>query len=114
TVRRDVDSLAEETLTTFDDEGGELRDVFDRDLLQTTRRGHCYRDRPLCDAGRHPLGEKVLHEEDRRDDRERYAGFANLLLDLELAVEMRNACRPVGAGHRRVDEVLDAHARRCT
>src|SRR5712664_1213520 len=37
-VRRDVDSLSEEPLTAFDDEGGELRDIRDRDLLQTTRR----------------------------------------------------------------------------
>src|SRR5256885_2250033 len=32
-VRRDVDSFTEETLTAFDDEGGELCDIRDRDLL---------------------------------------------------------------------------------
>src|SRR6266705_3519892 len=33
-VRRDVDSFTEKTLTTFDDEGGELRDIRDRDMWQ--------------------------------------------------------------------------------
>src|SRR5207245_4372827 len=32
-VRRDVDSFTEETLTAFDDEGVELRDIRERDLL---------------------------------------------------------------------------------
>src|SRR5207249_1547158 len=35
-----------------------------------------------------------------------------LLLDLELAVEMRNACRSVGSGHGRIDEMRDPHGRR--
>src|SRR6266481_1579887 len=111
-VRRDVDSLTEETLSALDYKRGELRDIRKRDLLQTTRRRQCQRDRPCCDAGRHPLGEKVLHEEDRRDDRERHSGPSYLFLDLELAVEMRNPCRSIGASHRRVDEMLDTHLRR--
>src|SRR5213083_1888132 len=52
---------------------------------------------PLAMPAASQVGEKVLHEEDRRDDRERHARPPYLLLDLELAVEMRNGCRSVGA-----------------
>src|SRR5690242_15797938 len=58
----------------------------------------------------HPVGAKVLHEEHGRDDRKWHTGASYLFFDLELAVEMRNARRPVGTGDRRIHDMRDARA----
>jgi len=62
-VRRDVDSLADENLTTFDDEGGELRDVLDRRSAADDA-SPALLSRSTCAMRPPSTREKVLHEED--------------------------------------------------
>ena len=55
----------------------------------------------------HELGE-VVHEEDRTDEDGPQAQFLHVLLDVALAVEMRDPAVALGASDRGVDHVGDA------
>jgi hypothetical protein len=48
---------------------------------------------------------EVIHEVDGRQDRGAYADLGDVLFDLELAVEVRNACLSIGGPDRGEDEM---------
>jgi hypothetical protein len=102
-VAREVEALAGEAAWVLKEANGDGPDVRDGDLRELSRR----RKRRGVDALRELLFAEieVLHEIDGRQDRGAYADLGDVLFDLVLAVEVRDARLSIGGAGRAEDEV---------
>jgi len=104
--------LPTKTLTTFDDEGGELRDVLDRDLAADDASPALLSRSTLARCRPPPLGEKVLHEEDLATIVNGMPDRRISSLDLDLLSKCGMPVARSAPATRRVDEMPDAARRR--
>src|SRR6266478_1870349 len=102
-VAPEVEALACEAAWVLEEANGDGPDVRDGDLRELSRR----REWRGVDALRELLFAEVevIHEVDGRQDRGAYADLGDVLFDLELAVEVRNACLSIGGPDRGEDEM---------
>src|SRR4029077_2470481 len=102
-VAREVEALACEVTWVLEEANGCAPDVRNGDLRELSRR----RERRGVDALRELLlaEMEVLHEIDGRQDRGAYADLGDVLFDLVLAVEVRDARLSIGGAGRGEDEV---------
>jgi hypothetical protein len=102
-VAPEVEALACEAAWFLEEANGDGPDVRDGDLRELSRR----RERRGVDALRELLFAEmeVLHEIDGRQDRGACADLSDVLFDLVLAVEMRDACLSIGGADRGEDEM---------
>jgi hypothetical protein len=102
-VAPQVEALACKTARVLEEANGDGPDVRDGDLRELSRR----RERRGVDALRELLFAEmeVLHEIDRRQDRGAYADLGDVLFDLVLAVEVRDARLSIGGAGRGEDEM---------
>ena len=105
-VTRQLDGTSHPPLSFSEGERGEGANVVDGHHLQR-RGGHQrFGERAAHDGV--AVGEEVLHEEHRPQDRVREPNCTDVFFDLVPALEMRNTSLTVGAADRAVDHVLDA------
>jgi hypothetical protein len=99
------EALAREATWILEDANGDSADVRDGDLRELSR----WRERRGVDALRELLFAEmeVLHEIDGRQDRGAYADLGDVLFDLVLAVEVRDARLSIGGAGRGEDEVYN-------
>jgi putative ABC transport system substrate-binding protein len=102
-VAPEVEALACEAAWILEEANGDGPDVRDGDLRELSRR----RERRGVDALRELLFAEieVLHEIDGRQDRGAYADLGDVLFDLVLAVEVRDARLSIGGAGRGEDEM---------
>ena len=102
-VAREVETLAGEASGVLEDANGDRPDIWNGNLSQRP----CRRERRRVDPFRQLLFHKieVLHEGNGRENRCADADFGNVLFDLVLAVEVRNARLLVGGSDRCEDEM---------
>src|SRR6516165_5837951 len=102
-VAPEVEALACEAARVLEEANGDGPDVRNGDLRELSRR----RERRGVDALRELLfaEEEVLHKVDGRQDRGAYADLGDVLFDLVLAVEVRNARLSIGGADRGEDEM---------
>src|SRR6266436_2501137 len=102
-VAPEVEALACEAAWVLEEANGDGPDVRDGDLRELSRR----RERRGVDALRELLFAEmeVLHEIDGHQDRGAYADLGDVLFDLVLAVEVRDARLSIGGAGRGEDEV---------
>src|SRR4029077_107461 len=102
-VAREVEALAGEASGLLEDANGDCPDIWDGNL----REGPCWRKCRRVDPFSELLSNEieVLHEGHGRENRCAHADFGNVLFDLVLAVEVRNARLSVCRADRREDEM---------
>src|SRR5215210_2753543 len=105
-VPREVYLAPDPAVRVLEGHGGEDADVVGVDHLEGLVRIERLGERAAEDQLPHVL--PVLHKEDRTQYRVRYATAAHVLLDLPLALEVRNSSLPVRASYRAVDVVVYA------
>jgi hypothetical protein len=102
-VAREVEALAREATGILEDANGDRPNVRDGNLRERPcRRERCRVD-PFSELLFHEI--EVLHEGNGRENRCADAGFRDVLFDLVLAVEVRNARLPVGGADGSEDEM---------
>src|SRR5207244_4218456 len=109
-VAPEVEPLPREAVWLLEDSDRDGSDVLDGNLRERSGR----RERRGVDALREllPAEEQVLHEVDGRQDGGPHADSCDVLFDLVLAVEVRNAGLPIGRADRGKDE-MDARGLGC-
>jgi hypothetical protein len=109
-IAPEVEALACESAWVFEKANGYGSDVRKGDLREPSRR----RERRGVDALSELLFAEmeIFHEIDRGQDRGVYADLGDVLLDLVLAIEVRNARLPVGGTGRTEDKMYACGLRR--
>src|SRR5215210_1015487 len=105
-IPREVYLASDPAVRVLEGHGGEDADVVGIDHLEGLVGVQRLREHTAEDRLPHVL--PVLHEEDRPQYRVRYAAAAHVLLNLPLALEVRNSSLPVRASYRAVDVVVYA------
>jgi len=93
-VAREVEALAGEATGVLEDANGDRPDVHDRNLREHPCRWKRRRVDPFSELLFHEID--VFHEGNGRKNRRADTDFGDVLLDLVLAVEVRNARLSVG------------------
>src|SRR5206468_3532299 len=104
-VRRQLDPPVDEVVRSLDDEGSEVGDVDDWNLLQRSLRRECDGELAGLQQRNIPRVEDVLHEVDRRQDGCGQPERLDALLHRELALKYGQTGRLVGAGTGAVDNM---------
>src|SRR6266403_577852 len=105
-VACEVEALAGEATGVLEDMNGNRPDVCDGNLREGSGRRECRRVNPFSELLFYEI--EVLHEGNGRENRCADADFGDVLLDLVLAVEVRNTRLSVGGADGSEDEM---HAR---
>src|SRR3984885_3856827 len=102
-VAREVETLAREATGILEDANRDRANVRDSNLRERPCRRKSRRVDPLSEQLFHEI--EVLHEGNRRENRCSDSDFGDVLLDLVLAVEVRNAGLSIGGANGREDEM---------